>query len=128
MKYHETIESRAVDITRLRNHATAAGVERDVSLEGYKQWQAAWAEFNDRYDDLAFLGGASTAHRRMRCGDAEAIEYALCFIEIRPYFFRSGYMYNHFLRILRNCELTEVQRMRYNNVYARYLEYRLQQG
>ena len=124
MNYKETIEVHGREITRLRNRAVQSGTDRDVSPEHRNKWQSAWSDFEANYDGLAFLGGASTAHRRMRAGDVDAIEYALCFIEIRPFFFRPGYMYNHFLRILRNCELTSSQRQRYNRVYNAHLTYK----
>ena len=124
VKFKETIESNSKEITRLRDRATQAGTDRDVSPEHREKWQSAWDEFGEKYDALAFLGGESTARQRMRSGDVDAIEYALCFIEIRPYFFRSGYMYNHFLRILRNCDLTPLQRQRYQKVYDAYRAYK----
>lgn len=61
---------------------------------------------------------------RLRAGEKEAIDYALDFIEVRPYFFRSGYMYQDFLRVLRNCPLSDSQRYRYDQLRARYDEYR----
>ena len=98
--------------------------ERDRSPIHREIWREACAEFHARYDSLAFVGGASTARSRIRSGDATAIEYALCFIEVRPYFFRSGYMYNDFMRVLRNVELSPRQRDRYNHVHQAYLAYR----
>ena len=123
--YELIMKESTAEIVRLHRRVHETLGDRDKSDECRQAWFDACAEFRRRHDELAFLGGASSAIRRMRSSDQVAIEYGLLFIETRPYFFRSGYMYNHFLRVLRNCELTAMQRMRYNNVYARHLEYRL---
>ena len=114
--------ARTISDLHQRIHYTVR--ERDRSPTHREIWRDACAEFHARYDTLAFVGGASTARGRIRSGDATAIEYALCFIEVRPHFFRSGYMYNDFLRVLRNTELSPQQRDRYNLVHDAYLEYR----
>jgi len=44
---------------------------------------------------LGYQGGG--ASRRILYGDPEAMEAAICFLEVRPYFFRSGYMYKDIL-------------------------------
>lgn len=96
--HKKTIENNSREITRLRDRAVQAGADRDVSPEHRDKWQSAWDEFNDRYDALAFPGGVSTARQRLRAGDADAIEYALCFIEVRPFFFRFQHTANANLR------------------------------
>ena len=111
-------------ITELHQRVHERVRDRDKSDADRDLWRAACSEFHSRYDSLAFIGGASTARDRIRAGDTTAIEYALCFIEVRPYFFRSGYMYNDFLRVLRNAELSRQQRDRYNRIYDAYREYR----
>ncbi len=98
--------------------------ERDLSTAHCDAWREACSEFHAQYDSLAFIGGVSSARDRIRSGDAAAIEYALCFIEVRPYFFRSGYMYKDFLRVLRKANLSPKQRIRYNRVHDAYVNYR----
>jgi hypothetical protein len=52
-------------------------------------------------------------------GDELAMEAAVCFLELRPYFFRSGYLFQSLLRKTRRAPLTESQRLRYDAVVRR---------
>ena len=89
-----------------------------------ERWSQACAEFHARYDALAFPGGYDTAPQRIIDGDPEAIEAALCFVEIRPYFFRSGYMFKTLMRKLKRAPLSEKQSRRFATVVQKYDEWR----
>ena len=89
-----------------------------------ERWSRACEEFHARYDSLAFPGGYETAVARMAQGDAEAIEAALCFVELRPYFFRSGYMFKTFLRKLKRAQLDVRQTERFERVVQAYEKWR----
>lgn len=45
-------------------------------------------------------------------GDLETMEAAICFLEVRPYFFRSGYMFDGLLRKVKHAPLSLEQRAR----------------
>jgi hypothetical protein len=75
---------------------------------------------------LAVPGGYLTAKERIRSGDTEAIEAALCFVELCPYFFRSGYMFKTFLPMLKRVQLTPSQRDRLSRVMLAYDKWRAQ--
>lgn len=124
MNFKSLIQRNARKIAELHGRVHESVRRRDDGPEEREIWESACAEFHARYGSLAFPGGTLDARERMRSGDAVAIEYAVCFIEVRPYFFRSGYMYNDFLRVLKNCKLTEQQRVRYDRVRDAYLAYR----
>ena len=97
--------------------------------EGQKQfdaWSDACAEFHYRYDDLAFPGGYATAIASLEASDPGTIDVALCFVELRPYFFRSGYMYTLLMRRLKKCALSPEQAARYAAVVARAAAWRQQ--
>ena len=95
------IRANAEEIRRLQSRVTATAKHRDGSPEARIEWKRAAAEFRSRYDGLAFPGGYDGALERISSGDPNSIEAAICFLECRPYFFRSGYM---FPRILRRCQ------------------------
>ena len=87
-------------------------------------WSAACKEFHARYNELAFPGGYEGAERRILEGDPFTIEAALCFLELRPYFFRSGYMYQSLLRKMKRAAVTKQQSERMEVVLERLNEWR----
>lgn len=103
------ILTNSEEIRKLHRRIHETFRDRDKSREQYELWERACEEFHARYDVLAFPGGYSTAAERMAQADAEAIESALCFVELRPYFFRSGYMFKTLLRKLKRASLNEKQ-------------------
>jgi hypothetical protein len=97
---------------------------RSRSPEDRERWSAACAEFHRRYDALAFPGGESDALDRIAEGDSRAIEAGICFVECRPFFFRSGYMFKDILRKLKRANLTAEQSQRLGAVVDAYDKYR----
>lgn len=97
---------------------------RSRSAEDRERWSTACSEFHRRYDALAFPGGESDALSRIANGDSEAIEAGLCFVECRPFFFRSGYMFKDILRKLKRANLTAEQLQRLRAVADAYDKYR----
>ena len=57
-------------------------------------------------------GGYEGAMDRLVAGDLEAMEEAIYFIEPRPYFFRSGYMFDALLRKVKHAPLSLEQHAR----------------
>jgi len=115
--YGRTIEANARRIRELHERTRETFRGRDTT-EGRKAWEAACAEFHAAYDALAFPGGYESGLRRVQEGDAEAIEAALVFIELRPYFFRSQYMRKKLIRLLKHALLTADQARRLELVRA----------
>jgi hypothetical protein len=106
------IQKNAQRITELRDRIWE-------TFEAFKQnksshyagaaWSRACAEFHSEYDALAFPGGYEAGLKRIQAGDGRAIEDALTFLEVRPYFFRSQYMRTKLTRLLRHAPLTAQQ-------------------
>lgn len=131
MRFATQIRENARVINRIRGRIQETVAHRDDGKPQFDEWKAACADFHARYDSLAFLGGVRSARERLRNGEGDAIEYALDFLEVRPYFFRSGYMYRDLMRVLRNCPLTPLQRNRYERLrvaYQHFLETRRRSG
>jgi hypothetical protein len=86
---------------------------------------AACFDCHDRYSSLCLPGGWDEHfYDQLRAGDHDAIEKALCFLEVRPYFFRSGY---HFKAILQKCKHAPMQgeqAERFAVLLAKYREWK----
>jgi hypothetical protein len=122
----ELIRSNAAEVHRLHSRIHEALRYRYKTPEQTERWRHACAEFHSRYDALAFPGGYSSAFERIAAGDSEAIEAALCFVECRPYFFRSGYMFKDLLRKLKRAQLGKSQSERLGAVLIAYERWREQ--
>lgn len=99
------ILENASEIVRLHSRIHEALPDRDKKPAGRREWEQACAEFHTRYNTLAFPGGYVGALGRISAGDPQTMEAAICFLECRPYFFRSGYMFKDILRRCRKAPL-----------------------
>ena len=110
----------AEEIRKLHGRIHETFRQRGKEPGATERWSRACQEFHARYDDLAFPGGYATAMARIAQGDVDAIEAALCFVELRPYFFRSGYMFKDFMRKLKRAPLDPSQTERFERVVQAY--------
>ncbi len=100
------------EIVRLNVRIKETLPDRGKSPAQRREWEQACKEFHERYAGLAFPGGYGGALERIASGDPEAMEAAICFLECRPYFFRSGYMFKDILRRCRRAPLSSNQAAR----------------
>ena len=119
----QRIRENADEIVRLRARADAMYAQR--ATHGDEAWRDACDEFHARYDALAFPGGYDTdLFRRLDAGERNTVEAVLCFLEVRPYFFRSGYMWKELLRRAKRVPLDAQRAERLATVVRNYAEYR----
>ncbi len=83
------IQSNAEEVARLHSRVHEAFAQRDRSSDKRQEWERACETFHSRYNEPAFPGGFDGALDRIAAGDPESMEAAICFLELRPYFFRS---------------------------------------
>jgi hypothetical protein len=112
------IQENAKRVTELHDRIHETFKRRDASLEARAEWSRACDEFHSQYDALAFPGGYEAGLKKIQGGDARAIEDALAFLEIRPYFFRSQYMRTKLIRLLKHARLSVHQTERFRGVLA----------
>ena len=125
MKYKELIIKNAKLINELNEDIKIKCKNRDKSVFEMNLWSQSCLKFHKIYSELAFLGGILGYRDRLRNGEINTIEYALEFLEMRPYFFRSGYIHSDLLRVLKNCELTTEQMNIVKSCNKKFQEYKL---
>lgn len=87
-----------------------------------ENYVSARDSFLGRYDQLAFPGGLAKRLEELERQDPEAVEDAICFLEVDPWFFRSGYIKERILHLLKRCHLTARQRERLQQCIVRSVE------
>ncbi|WP_263352506.1 hypothetical protein [Acidicapsa acidisoli] len=123
----------AAEITRLHSRIHATYALRKESSEKWQDWEKACDDFHSRYTKLAWpvTSGAEGWLDTISSGDVDAVEAALCFLECRPYFFRSGYMYKDILRKIRRAPMPPEQATRLKVIlekWALYQQLRIRNG
>jgi len=82
-------------------------------------------EFQIRYPQLCVPGGWDIDFMdRLKAGDHATVEAALCFLEVRPYFFRSGYLWKDLLRKCKRVPMNEEQSSRLQALLKRYEDWK----
>ncbi len=123
--FNNRITQGAAEIVRLHRRIHETVKQRGTSDAATSAWRNACAEFHERYNQLAFPGGYAEALEKFKSGDVSVVEPALCFLELRPYFFRSGYMFNTLLRRVKHIPLTQSQLQRLDAVRDRQAAWKL---
>jgi hypothetical protein len=113
------------EIIRLHRRIHETVKRRGESAKARQDWSQACEEFHARYDQLCLPGGWDAGFLdRLLSGDPDAVEVALCFLEVRPYFFRSGYHWKLILQKCKRAPLTGEQAERFSVLFQRYREWK----
>lgn len=110
------LETNAEKLRTLHEEIRKTWIDRYLDKEHLQAWKSACQEFHSSFDRLAFPGGLNRALILLAKKDAEIIEQSVRFLEIDPFFFRSGYIKADIIRQLRNCQLTNDQKHRLREV------------
>jgi hypothetical protein len=109
------IESNAIELQELQAEIKRAWSRRGEPAQD-KAWREACARFHASYDHLAFPGGLGKAMSMLETNDPTTIETTVRFLEVDPWFFRSGYLKTEFIKRLCRAPLNEDQRKRLQQV------------
>ena len=120
-----TMLEHAAEINRLHSRIHETVKRRSESEQAKQNWSLAYAEFHARYEELCIPGGWDAGFlERILAGDPATIEVALCFLEVRPYFFRSGYHWKTILQKCKRAPMSGEQAKRFATLLGKYTERR----
>lgn len=115
----------ATEIERLHRRIHETVKRRSESAAAREEWSRACSEFHVQYEKLWLPGGPYPSfYEKIVAGDPEMVEVALCFLEVRPYFFRSGYHWKTILQKCKRAPLFGEQAERFANLLQKYTEWR----
>lgn len=92
---------------------------RDGSRAGFLAWQAACEAFH--YFESPMLDLMGEGLERLSAGDPETTDWAVAFLEVDPFHFRSGYDKTYLIRRLKRLPLTFDHKRRLRAVVLRIL-------
>ncbi len=115
----------AAEINRLKRRIDETARRRSENEQLRQEWSQACEEFHTRYGELCIPGGLDPGfYGRILAGDPATIEVALCFLEVRPYFFRSGYHWKTILQKCKRAPMSGEQSERFARLLERYTEWK----
>ena len=124
-KLRAQMMENATELNRLHRRIHETVKRRDESGERREEWSQACAELHTHYHQLCLPGGWDAGFfDRLLSGDPDSIEVALCFLEVRPYFFRSGYHWKDILQKCKRAPLTGEHAERFSVLLQRYREWK----
>lgn len=118
--------ANAAEINRLNGRIHETLKRRGESEARRQEWSRACEEFHTNYNKLCIPGGWDAGFLdRILAGDPPTIEVALCFLEVRPYFFRSGYHWKTILQKCKRAPMSGQQAQRFAALLGKYAEWKL---
>lgn len=124
-KLREQMIENAAEINRLHRRIHETYSVRSDGIDAHEEWSRACREFHERYSYLCMPGGWDSGFMdRLKAGEFHTVEAALCFLEVRPYFFRSGYIWKDLLRKCKRVPMNEEQASRFIALLERHSEWK----
>jgi hypothetical protein len=118
---HETIRKDSATFAALHKQVRATCRLRDESAHGLWAWRQACRQFHE-FDSPMLALFSSEGSARIRAGDADFVERAICYLEVDPYHFRSGYNKATLIRCLKRLSLSPRQQARLRGVVLHALD------
>jgi len=109
-------------LRKLKNDIELSYPNRDRDEQHRLLWVNACERFHNSFDELAFPGGLTRELSLLKEADEQAIELAIRFLEVDPWFFRSGYIKEQLLRLIARVELSDNQQERLRSVILERIE------
>ncbi len=114
MLTRDLIERQARQTNQQMARIQATVARREKSQQDWQNWKDACHVWHAS-ENASFALWPLEARDKMRAGDRETIEDALLFLEVDPWFFRSGYLKERVIRHLKSAPLAEIDKSRLRN-------------
>ncbi len=124
MDTREQIATNAESLRNLNRRIHETFARRSLSNKERGEWSNACAQFHSNYDFLFYPGG-ERRWAAFLARDSSEVETAVTFLEVDPYFFRSGYMKQVMWNRLKSIELARSQSARLEEVAIQYVHRRI---
>lgn len=124
MDAREQIAANAESLRNLNRRIQETFARRSLSNKERTEWSNACALFHSNYD-LLFYPGGEWRWAAFLARDSSEVETAITFLEVDPFFFRSGYMKQVMWNRLKSAELTRSQSARLEEVAIQYVRRRV---
>jgi len=112
----DLIKSEAAKLEALHAAIDRTVVDRDKNDEARRAWDSACEAFHTYRSRMdPYLERACDEERY---ADSDLLEFAVAFLEVDPWFFRSGYLKQILLTRLKRSDLSEPLRQRLRRVLA----------
>jgi hypothetical protein len=118
------IVADSAELVRLHQAIRDTFARRSLSRHEHEEWSKACAKFHSEYANLFYPGGDERWDKFLN-GDSAEIETAVLFLDVDPYFFRSGYMKEVIWTRLKKFDLSAPQRTRLEAIAIAYLHRRI---
>lgn len=116
----QQIKDNSAQCNFLKNRIRETFLKREHSPKKRDLWRQACEEFHANKEELYFPDGEGQLHStHPEKWNFYVVEKALCFLEVRPYHDRSGYIRKYLLRHIKKSYLTDKQKIRLEFVYQR---------
>lgn len=121
-KLLKLIKENAKSLVSLNNSIKNGYERKNKTPEDKIEWEQACSQFHSSYDQLAFPGGLEEGMALLKNGDVAAVEKAIAFLEVDPFFHSSGYIKEKILRYLVRADLTVKQLKLLQRILLRHLQ------
>jgi hypothetical protein len=108
---HERVRRDAAIFAVLDKQVKETFLHRDESKDGFWAWKEACRQFHE-FDCPMFELLSEEGKQRIRNGDVEYVERAICYLEVDPMHFRSGYNKVRLISCLKWAPLSSWQETR----------------
>lgn len=117
------INNNAKIINQLWQTISSTHSHRSENEKEKKAWETACTIFHKTYDILSFPGGLQHGLTLLKQNNQQIIDVAIEYLNIDPYFYRSGYIKEKIAHLLKQASLNQKQIHKLQTIFISHLMY-----